>query len=144
MKIIYTIALVIVLAGCSAFEAINNNPAAADFVIKVATTQYIDAEKDPAKRLERAKQVSEKVEGFQSLLAGNPALSLDDMERQFRDSIDWAQMDVGDKILADALIQNVRLQLEDRVKLGQLSDDYTIAAKTLLNLILSASRLYGV
>jgi|14_taG_2_1085336.scaffolds.fasta_scaffold20577_2 hypothetical protein len=132
------------LSGCSAIEWANNNPATADFVIKVATTQYIDSESDPAKRIERAQAVNEKVSEFKSFVGGNPSLSLDDLEQQFRDSIDWVSLDIGDKILADALIQNVRLQLESKVSVGEISEDYTVPVKTLLNLVISATRLYGV
>ena len=35
------------ITGCTVFESINNNPETADVVIKIAVSQYIDAERDP-------------------------------------------------------------------------------------------------
>ena len=42
------------ITGCTVFESINNNPETADVVIKIAVSQYIDAERDPAQRVIRA------------------------------------------------------------------------------------------
>jgi len=140
----YFMCFLFMLSSCSVLESINNNPAVADLVIKIAVSQYIDAEEDPEARVERARAVNDKVGHILEVLEGNPTLSLDGLEQQFRESVDWSMLDVSDKILADVLITNVRAQLEAKVEVGELNPDYKIAAKTLLKLIIKTAGYYGV
>lgn len=132
------------LSSCSVLESINNNPAVAEIVIKIAVSQYIDEESDPEARKERAASIEDKVGHILQVLDGNPTLSLDGLESQFRDSIDWSELDPSDKILADLLITSVRERLEAKVDIGELNPEYTIAVKTLLEMIIKTAGYYGV
>ena len=147
MKSTLTAALVAVflfLSGCAALESINNNPETADVVIKIAVSQYIDAEQDPALRVLRATVVRDKVRKVLSVVEGNPQLSLDDLEQDFRESIDWVTLDPSDKILADILISNVRAQLDAKVTVGEIDSDYSVAIRTLLSMIIRTTGYYGI
>lgn len=144
MKNILLPIILALIVSCSGIEAINNNPATADLVIKVATTQYISAEEDPVKRIERAKAVKEKTQGFLKRIEGNPELSLDQLENDFRREINWVDMDIADQVLADVLIENVKLKLEEAVEDARIPEDYVVGARTLLNLVIKSAGLYGV
>ena len=132
------------ITGCTVFESINNNPETADVVIKIAVSQYIDAERDPAQRVIRATVVRDKVRKVLSVVEGNPQLTLDDLEQDFRTSIDWVALDPSDKILADILISNVRAQLDAKVRVGEIDAGYTVAIKTLLTMIIRTTGYYGI
>jgi len=132
------------ITGCTVFESINNNPETADVVIKIAVSQYIDAERDPAQRVIRATVVRDKVQKLLNRVEGNPQLTLDDLEQDFRASIGWVDLKPSDKIIADTLISNVRIQLEAKVKVGEIDPDYSVAAKTLLTMIIRTTGYYGI
>lgn len=145
MKQALSVFLLAVLTGCTGLkEFVNNNPVAADTAIRIAATQYISAGDTPEQVEQRAIAVRDKVDSLLKELDSNPTLSLVSLEQQFRESIDWQEMTIADQVLADALIINVRLQLEKRVSDQTLPADYSVALKTLLSVILNSTRLYGV
>ena len=144
MKYVYCVLFAVLLSGCTALQWANNNPETADIAIRVATTQYISATNDPEKVQARALRVHEKVSGWVAVIDENPTISLDNLEQQVREDIDWVTLDPADQVLADVLIQNVRLQLEKRIENGQLAADYSIKLKTLLSVIVQTTKLYGI
>lgn len=133
------------ISSCSSIsEFITKNPVAADTAIRIAATQYISAGETPEAVEARAINVRDKVDQILEDMSENPELSLVALEEQFRQSINWQEMEIADQVLADALIVNVRLQLEKRVKDQAIPEDYSVALKTLLKIILNSTRLYGV
>lgn len=71
------------------------------------------------------------------------ATTLGALDRHVRDQIRWDRLDVADRLLLDALLIELRAELEARMGDGVLSPEHRTRIETVLDWVEQAVRLAG-
>ena len=140
ISVLALLATVPLLGGCASLaEGDQRSELIATVAIKVATSKVISRSDDPPAKAHRivdiattAKQIAS--EGTVALVA--------DLHDEINIRIDWAALDPGDTVLAQALIETVRSELEARLDNNLLNEGSLIVLHLVLDNIIEAATVY--
>ena len=117
--------------GCASF---GQNQDAAKLATQYATLKVIDGD------AERAARISAVIADTLEVL-DNSAITVAAVESAVREQIEWSELDPADTLLANALIESVRIELEARVGSGALDEEQTVRVRAVLMWISDAAKL---
>lgn len=112
------------LVGCSS-TGDRRNPIAS-IAVQYAVAKVVD------KNTEKAQRVLAIVSETRKLIAGEQASTVAMLEQIVRDQIEWSKLDAADAVLVNALIDEVRFQLEDRLGDSELVGDKVLVVDEVL------------
>lgn len=133
------IAFSTLMMGCTT-TLTNSEQIAATLAIKYATLRVIEDSDDQATA---ANRIVEMTEQAQELVDSGTVTLVDDLVGRIRERIDWAEMDASRSLLAEALLEAAKLELENRIQGGSLNPETVVVLSRMLQDIVSTARLYS-
>ena len=134
----------LLLAGCAQIGAIgdwvNENPMAADIVVRQSVARMIDASDDPAAKATRVVEVLEVAAIY---LDGNPTTTVAELLVAMNDAIRWDNMSVPDQLLVQDLLAIIQLDLTAKVGAGDLGADADLGLRSMINTAKRTAGLYA-
>lgn len=131
MAVVVCVAAGLVASGCASFQT---NSAGAKLAVQYATLKVI--KRDPAKAARVTNIVTEA-----DLILTDRTATVALAEAAVRKAIKWEDLSAEDTLLANALINAVKFELEARVGTGGLSADQVLQVRAVLAWITEAAEL---
>lgn len=130
------IAVALFLPGCA---SVQESGSGAKTAVQVAALKVIDEDAD------RAERVTELTRKVRSTLTGDETTSLDKVEANVRDAVDWSSLDSAESLVVNRLIDAVRLEIEKRIDsdVATLDPDEVVAVKRILDWVEEAALMSG-
>ena len=125
----FIVPLVIFLTACSVFEFIEENPIGVRIVVRQSVAQYIEN----GDILNRSQGVIDTVSRAESAIDGNPEAPVDILVEVVKNSINFDNMTVSDRLLINDMITVVGAKLRKEQDQGKLPADTLISIRGLLN-----------
>ena len=140
MKYILTllISLSFLIGGCTT-TLTNSEQIAATLAIKYATLRVIEEAEDQTTVANRIVEIAEQA---QELVDSGTVTLVDDLVGRIRERIDWAEMDASRSLLAEALLEAAKLELENRIQGGSLNPETVVVLSQMLQDIITTARLH--
>lgn len=128
------------LTGCSTItNFVNDNQRIFDSSVRIAATKIINH--DQGADLGRAQRMSDLATEIKSLALDERA-PISIIEQAVRDNIRWEDYSEDEQILIDEFIRLVRSEIEARVEIGDLPEDYTFLVAHVADLVLEVTDRY--
>lgn len=143
-KLIVTVMFSLLLSSCEFTKSMLNDPNSLEGWVRIGTTQYISAEEDIVKRTARAVELNIFASKIVKYAEDNPQVTIPELETKVRSWIDYTDRTVADQILIDALIIQVRMRIEDYARQINAPSDYKVGLKTVMQMVVGATKLYGI
>ena len=138
--ILITVFCAVGLTGCKSLaEGDQRSELVATVAIQVATSKVINRSGDPSAKAQRIVDIARTAKG---LVDGGSLSLVADLHDEIYERIDWAALDPGDTLLAQALITGVRAELELRIDDDLLSEQASIVLQLVLDNIIDAASVY--
>lgn len=145
MKIYLTAIALMLVTACATLEKVgdfaNGNPIVASAVVRQAVARYVDAGDTREDQKARASAVRDVLELTRAQLAGSPRSTVSEIMNTLESYIAWDSMSPADEMLARDVLMVVQLQLAQKQKGGELSEDAMIGIRALLQTAISAAGL---
>lgn len=127
-----------VLAGCQFFE---DNPRTALFLIDQGISRFIEAEADPVKRAQRAKDTRTVVAPVLAL-ASEESVTISQLESYLYAQFDIDRLEPSDQRLVIFLVDDVKDSLQEGITGGLLDDETRVRVQKVLETIMNAALIY--
>jgi hypothetical protein len=133
----------LILSGCAQLAAIsdyvNENPLVADIATRQAVARYVEAGDDTSTRAAGVVRVVGNLELF---LDGNPQATVEALITVINSSINWDNLSISDRLLAEDLIAILVIKLNQVVSDGEMDADELLGIRSLLVTARRAAELY--
>jgi hypothetical protein len=133
----------LILSGCAQLAAIsdyvNENPLVADIATRQAVARYVEAGDDTSTRAAGVVRVVGNLELF---LDGNPQATVEALITVINSSINWDNLSISDRLLAEDLIAILVIKLDQVVSDGEMDADELLGIRSLLVTARRAAELY--
>lgn len=116
------------LSGCATME---DNPTLTRAVFEYATLKVIDGD------AERADRVVDLMDDLMVLASGESTVEL--LDERLREQINWSSLSPADTILVNAVLEEVRMELDRQVGDGLLDPDQQLRVIEVLTWIRNAA-----
>lgn len=120
------------VSGCASFSQSDS----AEVVVQYATIKFINKDADPITRAHKVIDIATEARTY----FDSETLPIAQVESLIREKIDWAKLDLADKILVDALIDKVMDEVEGA---GSIPEDKRVSGSKVLGWIIDGARLAG-
>lgn len=128
--LLVTLIALLALSGCAWLE---ESPTTARAAVQYSTLKYIGSEPDRGQRVERT---ASEIRGY---LSGESTVAA--LDSRLRSMIDWQPLDIADRILLAALLDELRDTMLTRIGDGRLSPDDTVRIERVIDWVVDAARL---
>jgi hypothetical protein len=133
----------LILSGCAQLAAIsdyvNENPLVADIATRQAVARYVEAGDDTSTRAAGVVRVVGNLELF---LDGNPQATVEALITVINSSINWDNLSISDRLLAEDLIAILVIKLDQVVSDGEMDAGELLGIRSLLVTARRAAELY--
>lgn len=132
MRWLIVIAMAFVV-GCATMQADSGS---ARLAVQYGTLKYIKND------TQKASRVAAKVDAALEIVNNN-LTTIAALDTAVRDSIEWQSLSIEDKMLLDALLTEVRHEMERRIGDGVLSPEQRVKVADVLRWIRAATTMAG-
>lgn len=140
--IMVSFVLTLALMGCAVSEFIEERPATTALILNYATMKMIEGSSNPFGRAARTVEV---IDDFREYVKNNNLdgnVTINDLVAIGRTFINWEDMPMSDRLLVEALFQEVTLRFQKKVEDNIVTDSDTIHIFAALDIIRdTASRM---
>lgn len=131
-QVLATVLLLGFLAACSFVQERESN---ARLATMYATIKVVDGD---AAKADRVEEIATEIREYAS---GEKFLTVDLLVDQVRKQVNWDRLDAADKLLVSALLDELKLQLIERLGADVLPEDLRLAADTVAGWVITAARM---
>lgn len=128
--LLIALAFIVSLSGCAWVE---DNPNTARAAVYVGTLKYVGEDAERAQRVEKA--------ALDILVTLSGSTTVAQLDNQLRQRIDWARLDMADRILLDALLTELADTIFASVGEGLLLTEDKVRIERVGEWVISAARL---
>ena len=146
MRYFIVLVMSFMVAGCSTIPKFvsyaQSNPAIVNLVTQQSVAKYIEASESIHARAERAARVQKVIANVESFLSGNPSARADTIMAVLLSSVDIEKLDVSDRLLVDAILTSVEVDLSKHSASGILDPEAVIRIRVLLRVLDRTAGMY--
>lgn len=116
LKLMIILLLGFLLPACALLDFVETNPATAQLTVQYATLKYIDGDQN---RADRVLAVTERIRAH---VDDDEVVTIAVLDDRLRSYINWGQLDEADTLLLNALLEQVKRELQERMGEGFVSE----------------------